>query len=199
MLLCIYTSMYLYHQICDMWCVAGWLNSLILNLTSWISRLHLLHEGIEWHNCLLYVPHTRHNCVILYHHAAALEKMCVNSTSHILNQSSAYDIWEAIVSLYLFLRQHSEKYGSTPHDIYWISQVHMTYGRQVCRCIPSCWIICIPIAFWYVVASASRIEQILGLFCKRTLWKRLDSAQETCNLVHPTQCRHPTYDISHDD
>ena len=52
----------------------------------------------------------------------------------------------------------------------------------------------------YVVASASRIDKIIGLFCKRDLWKRLYSAKETHNFIDPTNCSHPiciNVDLSH--
>jgi len=41
------------------------------------------------------------------------------------------------------------------------------------------------------VASVSRIDQIIGLFCKRALQKRLCSAKETYNLNTPTSRSHP--------
>jgi len=41
------------------------------------------------------------------------------------------------------------------------------------------------------VASISRIDQIIGLLCKRALLKRQDSAKETYNLIEPTDCSHP--------
>jgi len=43
----------------------------------------------------------------------------------------------------------------------------------------------------YGVASASRIDTIIGLFCKRALYKRLYSAKETCNFIDPTDRSHP--------
>jgi len=39
---------------------------------------------------------------------------------------------------------------------------------------------------YYVVASVSRIDKIIGLLCKRALQKRRYSAKET-----PTDCSHP--------
>jgi len=43
----------------------------------------------------------------------------------------------------------------------------------------------------YGVATISRLLQIIGLFCKRTLWKRRYSAKETCNFKEPTNRSHP--------
>jgi len=43
----------------------------------------------------------------------------------------------------------------------------------------------------YGVASVSRIDKIIGLFCKRALQKRRYSAKETYNLIDPTDCSHP--------
>ena len=43
----------------------------------------------------------------------------------------------------------------------------------------------------YGVATVSRIDKIIGLFCKRALLMRLCSAKETYNLIDPTDCRHP--------
>ena len=49
---------------------------------------------------------------------------------------------------------------------------------------------------YYGVALVSRIDKILGLFCKRTLLKKLYSAKETYNLIDPTNRSHPTPDVS---
>ena len=43
----------------------------------------------------------------------------------------------------------------------------------------------------YGVATASRIDKIVGLFCKRDLYKRLYSAKETCNVIDPTNRSQP--------
>jgi len=39
----------------------------------------------------------------------------------------------------------------------------------------------------YGVASVSRIDKILGLFCKRDLYKRRYSAKETYKFIDPTK------------
>ena len=43
---------------------------------------------------------------------------------------------------------------------------------------------------YYVVATISRLLQIIGLFGKRDLQKRLYSAKETYNFKKPTDCSH---------
>jgi len=43
----------------------------------------------------------------------------------------------------------------------------------------------------YGVASVSRIDKIIGLFCKRALDKRQYPAKETYNLIDPTDRSHP--------
>jgi len=43
----------------------------------------------------------------------------------------------------------------------------------------------------YGVATISRLLKIIGLFCKRTLQKRLYSAKETYNFKEPTYRSHP--------
>jgi len=43
----------------------------------------------------------------------------------------------------------------------------------------------------YGVATISRLLQMLGLFCKRALYKRLYSAIETYNFKEPTNRSHP--------
>ena len=47
------------------------------------------------------------------------------------------------------------------------------------------------ISHTYGVASVSRINQIIGLFCKGALQKRLYSAKETYNFKEPTNRSHP--------
>jgi hypothetical protein len=43
------------------------------------------------------------------------------------------------------------------------------------------------------VATVSRIDKIIGLFCKRALQKRQYSAEETYNFIDPTDRSHPIY------
>jgi len=43
----------------------------------------------------------------------------------------------------------------------------------------------------YGVALVSRIDKIIGLFCKRALQKRQYSAKETYNFIDPTDRNHP--------
>ena len=43
----------------------------------------------------------------------------------------------------------------------------------------------------YGVALVSRIDKMIGLFCKRALLKRRSSAKETYNLVDPTNRSRP--------
>ena len=45
--------------------------------------------------------------------------------------------------------------------------------------------------FLFGVGLVSRIDKILGLFCKRALIKRRYSAKETYNLIDPTDRSHP--------
>jgi len=43
----------------------------------------------------------------------------------------------------------------------------------------------------YGVASVSRIDKIIGLLCKRALYKRRYSAKETYNFIDPTDRSYP--------
>ena len=64
----------------------------------------------------------------------------------------------------------------------------------VCMCMHSCiWDhdATLHLIFGYGVASVSRIEKIIGLFCKRALSKRRYSAKETYHLINPTDRSHP--------
>jgi len=47
------------------------------------------------------------------------------------------------------------------------------------------------------VVSIIRLLKIIGLFCKRALWKRRYSAKETHNFQEPTNRSHPMYDMTH--
>ena len=48
---------------------------------------------------------------------------------------------------------------------------------------------------WCGVALASRIDKIIGFFCKRVLQKRRFSAKETYNLIDPTDRGHPMSEV----
>jgi len=41
------------------------------------------------------------------------------------------------------------------------------------------------------VAAVGRIDEIIGLFCKRDLYERRYSAKETYDLIDPTDRSHP--------
>ena len=43
----------------------------------------------------------------------------------------------------------------------------------------------------YAVATVSSIHKIIGLFCKRDLYKRRYSAEETYDYIDPTDRSHP--------
>jgi len=45
----------------------------------------------------------------------------------------------------------------------------------------------------YGVATISRLLKMIGLFCKRALWKRLYSAKETYHFKEPTNRSHPIH------
>jgi len=47
---------------------------------------------------------------------------------------------------------------------------------------------------WYGVATFSRIDKIIGLFCKRDLQKGRYSAKETYDFIDPTDRSHPIFD-----
>jgi len=48
------------------------------------------------------------------------------------------------------------------------------------------------VVYTYGVATMSRLLQIIGLFCKRAVEKRLYSAKETYNFKEPSHRSHPT-------
>ena len=47
------------------------------------------------------------------------------------------------------------------------------------------------ISYRYGVATISRLLTIIGLFCKKALYKRLHSAKETYHFKEPTNRSHP--------
>jgi len=60
----------------------------------------------------------------------------------------------------------------------------------MCKC--KCIHICVNVhAFTYGVALTRRLLKIIGLFCKRALWKKLYSAKETYDFKEPTNRSHP--------
>jgi len=79
--------------------------------------------------------------------------------------------------------------------------VCVTWLMNICNMIHSyvTWLIHMQGPIWarvmhpceYGVATVSRIDKIKGLFCRRSLQKRLYSAKETCNLIDPTNRSHP--------
>ena len=47
----------------------------------------------------------------------------------------------------------------------------------------------------YEVATIKEIDKIIGLFCKRALYKRRYSAKETYDFIDPTDRSHPIMSI----
>ena len=45
----------------------------------------------------------------------------------------------------------------------------------------------------YGVATMNRLLKIIGLFCKRAIWKRRYSAKETCNFKEPNNRSQPIF------
>jgi len=85
--------------------------------------------------------------------------------------------------IYIHIRDTTDLHMQ--HD----SCIRATWLTQMCAL---CWMgaIC-------GVAAISRIPKIIGLFCKRALWKRRYSAKETCHFKEPTNRSHPISHIQH--
>ena len=69
--------------------------------------------------------------------------------------------------------------------------VYLCVGIWVLACVcvfGNCWAV---LAERYGVATVSRIDKIIGLFCKRALKKRQYSAKEIYNCIDPTYRSHP--------
>jgi len=66
-------------------------------------------------------------------------------------------------------------------------------SMSVCVYLCHLWVENIHASDWYGVATISRLLKIIGLFCKRALWKRRYSADENYNLKEPTNRSHPIY------
>jgi len=66
--------------------------------------------------------------------------------------------------------------------------IHIRTSQHMNWCISS-----------YGVATVSRIDQIIGLFCKRDLRKRRYSAKETYNFIDPTDRSHNIWADSYVD
>jgi len=78
-------------------------------------------------------------------------------------------------------------YGAITGDTCIMSQI------QLC---PTQIQLCLTQSLWYGVATVSRIDKIIGLFCKRDLQKRRYFAKETYNLIDPTDRSHSVSDTS---
>ena len=48
---------------------------------------------------------------------------------------------------------------------------------------------------WIGLATVSRIDQIIGLFCRILSLLKVSFAEESYNLIDPTNCRHPILTI----
>jgi len=116
-----------------------------------------------------------------------------------------YHGWNCCSYIHIHVNEYLCTY--TPIHTY-VIRMHMHTYKHVCTC---CIHTCIHVNEWffsestahaqaqyssmyiyaYGVATISRLLQMIGLFCKRTLWKRLYSAQETYDLKEPTNRSHP--------
>jgi len=81
---------------------------------------------------------------------------------------------------------HVTHMNESCHTYEWV--MSHTWMSQVARMNES--------RYTYGVALVSRIDKIIGLFCKRDLLKRRYSVKETYNLIDPTDHSHPIW-MSH--
>jgi len=95
--------------------------------------------------------------------------------SNICAMSQTYNTYERVMCMSHVIWQKHIRKG----NVYAPCHRHPTHTEDSCV-----W------AMAYGVATISRLLQIIGVFCKRALWKRLYSAKETYNFKEPTRRSH---------
>ena len=68
-----------------------------------------------------------------------------------------------------------------------VATPYLTFSNYGCASV------CDDCKWPYGVATISRLLKMIGLFCKRALWKRQYSAKETYNLIDPTDRSHRVF------
>ena len=183
-----------------------------------MSHVTCTNESCHPHECVMShirmsMSHIRMSHVTLmnaFTHMNESCRTCVSYVTHtpivVSEESVVVHTYEMIMS-HIWMR-HVTCTNESCHTCEWVmSHIRMcqvTHMNQSCHSHESVavftvadfrntWRICLFVSsrWLYGVASVSRIDKIIGLFCKRALWKRRYSAQETYNLIDPTNRSHP--------
>jgi len=137
-------------------------------LSVFVSRTHCLlptHSLVLSHRCLVVITHTVSYCLCITH---TLSSFRTHSACLLTHQPHS-DEDDCLYNL--------KPYFST---LDWGSMYLKSIQIGVLGLLKS-----------YVVASIGRLLTMIGLFCKRALWKRRYSAKETCIFKEPTNRSHP--------
>jgi len=128
----------------------------------------------EWVMSHIWMSHVTHTNASRHTHECVMAYIWMSDTPY-FNESHEWvtpHTYMRHTHTYTSHATHMNEWYHTFKGVIWVrhtSHTHQTYG----------------------VASLSRIDKIIGLFCKRALLKRLYSAKETCSLIDPTNRRHP--------
>ena len=123
-------------------------------------------------------------CVYVYIYMCVYIYVCIYI--HIYMIKYIYLIYDAdemqkSVCVYVYMCVCVYIYTSIYIYIYMIKYIYLIYEMQMrCRSL-------------YGVTLVSRVDTIIGLFCKIALLKRQYSAKETYSLIDPTNRSHPIY------
>jgi len=168
----------------------------------WLIYIHHMTHSYVWHDSFICVPWLIHICDMTHLHAHHDTSVCGTwLLLTLLDLGSSMTHWCA-TDLHDSSKRGTRLVracGMPSYCIvvpYWCDMTPLPVWHDSCI-----WLIGMPYLtdfrllydalICYRVATISRLLTIIGLFCKRALWKRHYSAKETYNFKEPTNCSHP--------
>jgi len=160
----------------------------------WMS--HVTHMNWLCHICAwvmshIWISHVTHTNESCHTYERVMSHIW---TSHVTHMNESCHTYERVMS-HIWISDVTHICEWVMSHV-WIS--HSTHMNELCHTYE--WVMshigirtppCVQQQHQYRVASNSRIDKIIGLFCKRDLKKRLYSAKLTYNFIDPTDRSHP--------
>jgi len=194
--MCDMTHSYVWHDsficvtwlihMCDMTHIYVWHDLIIC--VAWLICMCDMTNIHQWHDSYFCFWPTQHRKPIFWDDAQVTWLIYICAMTH-------SDVWHDTFTCMIWLihtceMTHTHMWHDSYTHVTWL--IHTIHAHSYVRHDSFTRVKWLMLLFFACgVAMISRLLQIIGLFCKRALWKRLYSAKETYNFKEPTNRSHP--------